>query len=129
MTDAEAWVVGLERLYEWAVTARLTELNGTRPREWRGDGLHEWSYLWGAFDVLTPDWLREAMAAAPNQLDVSPKQLRAAAMADATDTFTERLLTSAHARRKETEETETEAGSPASVSEPKRKRPRKADSA
>lgn len=122
MSDAEAWLDLLAKLYEWAYRGRLMELNGGRAHEWRGDGLHQWSYLWGQVDALTPAWLRELLAQEPELLDVTPKALREAAHADATDEFTERLLLSARAQP-QTEEEETEAGTPASVSKG-RKRPR-----
>jgi hypothetical protein len=101
------WLEAIEGLYELAKKDRLRELNGGRVSRWRGDGLHEWSYLWGRADAWTPHWLQEAIAECPAQLIVTPRQLQEAAEADALAEFTHRILTRARPQQKKETEEET----------------------
>lgn len=91
-----AWFSLLEGIYAYEKQGRLRELNGDRPKEWSGDGLHIRSHLWGQLDATRPVWLSDAMAEAPELLAISPSQLRTAAYADATDEFVARLLSYEH---------------------------------
>jgi len=91
MSDEERWIERLTGLYEYAKKGVLRTLNGDRPKEWNGEGLHVWSHLWGGLDASTPAWLLDAMSEAPDLLAISPKQLANVAYADAVDEFRERL--------------------------------------
>lgn len=87
----DAWLTQLRSLYEYAKKGRLQELNGGRPRDWNGEGLHVWSHMWGRLDAMTPDWLNDLMSDDPIQLAISPQRLRDAAETDAYDEFVDRL--------------------------------------
>lgn len=95
MTEDEQFASWLERLiglYEYQKAGWLRRLNGARTKDWNDEGLHVWSHLWGGLDATTPAWLLDAIAEAPEQLRLSPRQLADAAHADALDEFRDRLL-------------------------------------
>jgi hypothetical protein len=91
MSEDERWIERLIGLYEYAKKGYLRQLNGDRPKEWNGEGLHVWSHLWGQLDATAPAWLSDGMAEAPDLLRIGPKQLSNVAYADAVDEFRERL--------------------------------------
>lgn len=108
------WLDLLARIYEWHRKSRLRELNGGIVKPWRGDGLHEPSYLWGRLDAMTPEGLVDALAThATVEHPFSPQSVRIAAIADATDEYADRLTREraparAPSGEKETTEPETD---------------------
>lgn len=87
------WLDQLTTIYEYSRKGRLRELDGHRPKEWRGDGLHELSYMWGKLDAMTPDWLDQVFSEAVTmEHPFSPKSVKDRALMYATDEYTERLL-------------------------------------
>lgn len=84
--ETQRWLTLVERAYDYAYTRRLNELNGSRVKEWRGDGLHQWSWLWGQIDAAETDEARDVA----KEHNVSPMELRRLAETAALDEFVRR---------------------------------------